>query len=504
MTSSAFSSGRVTWALLASVLSQFVNAAQTYLLVPLYVSAWGSEKYGHWLALTALATYIGLVDLGGQMSVGNRLATAFAQGRERDFVETLQRGLSVIGALAFGAWLISAGAVLAPFNAWDNESKLVLLVYSTAIAIGVPSGVLVSCYAATGRVVRGQNLSNLSRVVTLVVSMLALALHVSLPGYAGVQLACAIGLASVVTLDLLRQAPSLFKPRFSARALRDATPLLRESLPYWVFGLTNALAIQGVLLAISANADGQTVATFTTHRAMASVITYAGGLLRPAIWTELTFLAAHADYPRIRAFVRLIVRTSTWLATVVGCAICLVAPVAYTVWTRSRLQLDVPLMIILAAQAALWSAWAPLSWPLMSANQPRTLARWSLINSAITVAGAYACMRAGWGLRGLAAWSLAVDVVCGLIPFPIAAFAFMQGSVWSFVRDVARAALCSAPFGLLAYACLSISSDLARFATFGLGSLVLSWPCLRLLYGARDFARVQSSLLGALRWPRRA
>ena len=504
MTSSAFSSGRVTWALVASVLSQIVNAAHTYLLVPLFVSAWGSEKYGQWLSLTALATYIGLVDLGGQMCVGNRLATAFAQKRDHDFVDTLQRGLSVISALALAAWLVGAACVLGTHNAWDTDSKLVMLLYSTAIAIAVPTGVLTTCYPATGRVVRGQNVGNVGRLITLALSMTALALQISQPGYAGVQLACAILMIGWVTIDLFRQAPDLFQPRFSVRALRDAVPLLRDSLPYWVFGLTNALAVQGVLLAVSASADGQAVATFTTHRAMASVITYAGGLLRPAIWTELTFMAAHADYPRIRALVRLIVRTTTWLAAVVGCTICLAAPVAYTVWTRSRLQLDVPLLIILAAQATLWSAWSTLSWPLMSANKPRSLARWSLLNSALTVAGAYACMRAGWGLRGVATWSLAVDVVCGLIPYPLAAFAFMQGSAWSFARDVVRATLCSAPFALLAYGCLWIPGDLPRFASFALGCVLLSWPCLRLLYGARDFARVQGVLLGVVPWLRRA
>lgn len=95
-----------------------------------------------------------------------------------------------------------------------------------------------------------------------------------------------------------------------------------------------------------------------------------------------------------------------------------------------------------------------------------------------------------------------MDVLCGLIPLPVAASAFMQGSVRSFAYDVIRAAACSAPFALLAYGCASIHGELARFTSFALGAVVLGWPCLRLLYGARDFTRVRTSLLAAVHWPR--
>ena len=499
MTSAAFSSSRVARALASSVLSQAITVGQTYLLVPLFLAAWGGDGYGRWLSLTALASYLQLVDLGGQTYVGNRLAAAFAKNESAEFRLILRRGFSVFLAVTLVAWsLVVLAALLLPNTGWDLDSKLVVVIYSTFIAIGVPGGVLVSCYAATGRVVRGANVGNLVRIVTLGLCVTALALHATQPVYAGVQLVYGMLATTAIVVDLRRQIPELFPPRASWQAVGEAMPLLRESLPYWIFGLAGALSLQGVLLVVSANASDATVAAYATHRSAASLILYAGALLRPALWTELTFLAARKDYPRIRELVSIAVRSSTWFAAVVGSAICLAAPFGYALWTRSKLELHVPLLVLLAVQATLSAAWSAAAWPLMSASQPRSLARWTLLNAVLTVAGGYVCMRLGTGLIGLVAWSLAVDVVCGLIPFPLAAFAFMQGSARSFFWDIARAALCAAPFGLLAYLCLvSTADNRLRLVGFGVGGLLLAWPSLRFLYG-RDFERIQRSLRRAL------
>lgn len=500
MKSAAFSGSRVTRALASSVLGQLIVVSQTYLLVPLYLVAWGSETYGRWLALTALTSYLSLVDLGGQVYIGNRLAEAFAQQRYTDFIELLRRGFSIFAMLGLVVWALMVAGLLMPITGWTRAEKLVVFFTATNTVVGVPGGVLVSCYAAIGRVTRGSMIGNITRLGSLAMFMAALSLRLGIEGYAAVCWLSGVIGTTIIVVDLRRQAQELFRPRFSAAAMRDAWPLLRASLPYWVFALSGALSLQGVVSILSVATDGATVASYSTHRAAASLILYAGSLLRSALWTELTFLAARSDFDRIRQVVSLAVRSSTWVAAVAGAGICMAAPFGYALWTRSQLTLDVPLLVILAVQAVLASGWSTVAWPLMAANQPRSLTRWSLLNGVLTVGGGYVCLRLGTGLRGLAAWSLAVDLICGLIPFPLNAAAFMQGSVRSFVRDISRAIACAAPFALLALGCLALIDDNRTvLLTFMAGAAILAWPSLWLLYGAADLQRIRRTLLRSAR-----
>jgi O-antigen/teichoic acid export membrane protein len=496
---SAFSGGRVARAFASSVLAQALTITQSYLLVPLYLAAWGSDGYGRWLSLTALTSYLSLLDLGGQAYVGNRLAEAFAKNRNEEFVATLRRGVTVFAVLGLSGLLVVVAILLTPLTSWDRTSTQVVLFSAISVAIAVPGGVLATCYAATGRVVRGASVGNIVRLAALGFNFGALALHFDQARYAAVQLIVAIVCSLLILLDLRHQVPDLVRPRISVAELRGAGLLLRASVPYWVFALSSAFSLQGVLLILSATTDAATVASYATHRSVANLILYAGGLLRPALWTELTFMVARGDYPRLRQVVSIAVRTSIWFATVVGSSVCLAAPFGYALWTRSKLQLDVTLLVLLSCQAVLSSGWSLSAWPLMSANRPRSLARWTLLNGVLTIAGGYVCLRLGLGLVGLAIWSIAMDVVCGLIPFPIVAFAFMQDTPGKFYRDMLRAMLCALPFGLVSYACLVMLEDnRSRLIWFGLGSALLLLPSLRLLYGAHDFRRIRLLLQRSL------
>ncbi|MDB4987509.1 MAG: hypothetical protein JWN04_2687 [Myxococcaceae bacterium] len=495
MTVAAFSGFRVAQALASSVLGQIIQIAQNYLLVPLFLSAWGDEGYGQWLSLTALASYLSLLDLGGQSFVGNQLAEAFAQERPRDFQKTLREGFSLFVTATSLAQLLVSLVLLWPGLGWDRSARLIVFWSSISVALSVPAGVLVTCYPATGRVVRSTSIGNVSRLLTLVISCLALRAHVKQVDLALTLFGFNIIATAVIMRDLRRQLGGLFVPRLSLEDLRKGVRLLRGSLDYWLFSLAGALNLQGILLVLAFVHDNASVAQFATHRSAASLTVYLGSLLRPALWTEMTFMAARGDTARLRDVVSVAVRTGTWCAAVAGSTICLAAPFGYALWTRSKLELNVPLLLLLTTQAVLSAAWNTASWPLMSAGRPRALARWSVLNAILTVAGAYVGLRAGWGVWCVAAASLAADVVCGLIPFPMTAAAFLTEPVSRFAKDLIRALLCALPFATVAYLSIRFcETNVVRALVFGGASLLLAWPAMLALLGKRDLNRIRMAL----------
>jgi len=497
MADASFSGARVIKALASSALGQFLGAAQNLLLVPLFLAAWGDAGYGEWLAITALVSYLSLLDLGGQSYVAVRLAQAFAQDKPDEFRAVLREGFSLFLAIAAGAQLIVLAVVCSPLISWSDSSRSVVAWYAGATLLALPGAVLASCYAATGQIVRSVMINNVNRVGCVCCYAVALFWRVPQPLYAGIVFATAVAATAVIVVDLRRSVGPLFRPSVTLASLRAGALHLRSSLEYWMLALAGGLNLQGVLLVIASALGPASVAAFSTHRAAASLIVYAGSLLRPAISTELTFMAARSDLPRLREVISVSVRANTWLSAITASALCVAAPLGYTLWTRSKLQLDVPLLFILASQAVLFSAWNTASWPLMSANRPRLIARWSFANAALTIAGSFVALELGAGIRGVAAVSFAADLLCGLAPFPLAAAAYLEESPRQFRADVLRALACAVPFALVAYASLSLfHDDLLRLAAFGLGSLVLAWPAARALLGRRYLARIVGILSG--------
>ena len=74
-------------------------------------------------------------------------------------------------------------------------------------------------------------------------------LHVSQPGYAGVQLACTVLTNALIIGDLYRQVPELFRPRFLVSALRDALPKLEGNL---LIGAINSIGVRRDTKAVDA------------------------------------------------------------------------------------------------------------------------------------------------------------------------------------------------------------------------------------------------------------
>lgn len=491
MRSADFSITRVMQVLASSVMGQLIAILQTYLLVPLFLRAWGDHGYGRWLALTALASYLSLLDLGGQNFVGNRLAFAFAQSRLDDFRATLSQGFTLFTLISVGALAVVCAALAIPVLSWDTSSKLIVFWYSSAVILAVPSGVLATSYAATGLSAQGALIGNIVRLISLALFALALYRGCSAAQYAGLFFATALAGTLFIVGDLRRRLGSMFTPRLSIAAYRSSRALIGGSFDFWLFASAGALNLQGLILLLSHFEGDRAVALFATHRAGASLITYAGNLLRPALWPEMTFLAARSDISRLKVLVSVAVRISTFGAACVGAAICVAAPLGYALWTRSKLQLDVPLLAILSVQAVLAAAWSTTGWPLLAANKPRFLAIFTAINALSTIVAAYVGLAMGLGVHAAATASLAADLLFGLIAFPLFASAYLKVEVRAFVLDALRALACAVPFGCLAYLCSRfVRDDVLRMASFAVATALLAWPTARMLLRANELQRL--------------
>src|SRR5262249_2515655 len=91
---------RILKGLASFAFGQIVSVAQTVILVPLFISAWGASEYGQWLGLTSFVAYLSLLDLGGQNYIGNLLAAEHVHGDDVAFGRRLSEGVSLFLAIS--------------------------------------------------------------------------------------------------------------------------------------------------------------------------------------------------------------------------------------------------------------------------------------------------------------------------------------------------------------------------------------------------------------------
>ena len=71
---------RVTRGGIFTVLNQMTDALRYVFLVPLFLSAWGSQVYGEWLTISALVAYLSFANAGIHNYVVNSLTQSYSQG----------------------------------------------------------------------------------------------------------------------------------------------------------------------------------------------------------------------------------------------------------------------------------------------------------------------------------------------------------------------------------------------------------------------------------------
>lgn len=464
----------------SSALAQAILAVQAIGLVPFFLSAWGADGYGRWLALTALISHLSLLGLGGQNYIANLLAMHHARGDLAAFRKTLSEGVSLFIFIGLGGFvtfmlllllfievaLPGLGRALEPWEAW-----VLGLLAAVPLLMAIPGGVYVTVYRATGLFARGAMVGNVVQGVGAGVSIGLLSASVKPEVYAAGMLGLGALLTFVVVWDSRQCIPGCRGLRIRLADARKGSVHLGGALYFWHISVAQAISQQGVLLMLAAIASPAVVALYATHRTLASIPNYTGILLQAPLLPELTFLWAQKCLADLCRTTFLAIRTVLLVTGAVAILIWISAPLIYPVWTGQRLQVQPVLLGLLLAQGVLAAGWTTSSWSLLATNHHRPLAFWSLANAAITL-GLAAWLGQKHGAVGVALASLGGDLICGFPVFPFLASSFLRVSaarVWLQIGSAALALLPIAGISMLISALLKGWWSVTTFILLGTG-----------------------------------
>jgi O-antigen/teichoic acid export membrane protein len=487
---------------LAAVWSgQTISMIENLAVVPIYLWYWSPERYGEWLALSALVGYLGTLDLGMNMAGGNKLTQEYARGDLGAFRLYQRAALVFYLSIAIAGTILLAFVVVAlPITQWTGlkltgrrEAALVVFLLGSQVLWSMPAGFITGTYRAMGDMGRTAWVTNAQNVAAVGLAAACLLVGGGMVQMAFVELSC-MAVTTVLVLFDLKRNHSAAMPGLGGARLSLIRELVRPSASFGLLMLSEAIRLQAIVLLVSRVLGARAVTVFVSSRTLCNLARQMTGTLKNAVWPHVTAIEAQGQYTAIRPFHRMWVVGSTALCLAIAAALWFEGASVIQVWTRGKLTGDVGLLRLLLIQMVLQSPWLASGLISVASSRHGKLSLSYFWSSLIAVgvtsllirqAGLLAIPIGSIAGEGLICYHFVTRDTCAMIGEPYGPFAVSQ---WLFVI------LCSCVSLLCGWLVHGVAAGPApvRWAEVGLttlsASLLAAW-----YFGFRPADRVQAA-----------
>ena len=385
----------------ATLYAQIVQIVVQFASVPVLSGCWGLTRYGIWLILFTIPSYLAMADLGFTTAAANDMTAQAARGDHaaaRTTFHALQRLVLMTGTALVGIAVVLLYAAIphtvdfaaAASSGRARPTALMLVVYGV---ISLQNGVTLAGFRASGGYAR----SGLG-FVTLILAEAVGALTVALLGgdlwdVAATYLVLrAIG-SAILSVWLRRHAPWL-----TSGARDAATPVLRRlvqpAVAMMAVPAAQAMSLQGTVLMIGATAGVAAVPLFTTIRTLTRTAVQRTTIVNHASMPAYTVASALADHRNKAKLVTIGMLTSVGVLVPAFFALLFAGRWFVHFWTHGAVDPPFALVLIMAVVMLLNGLWMPVSNLILSINAHAGFSYLYVLLAAATLALCYPLSRA--------------------------------------------------------------------------------------------------------------
>lgn len=326
---------------------------QIFCSVPLFLSHWGQQRYGEWLVLSAIPTWMSMSDVGFGTVAANEMVLRCSRGDKRGARQCLHSAwaamlcLMVLGALVLLpiSFFVNWRALLRLNLSSAHEIAVTIALLGVTVLLAFPLEIGRGMLRSEGRAAEASFLYVFKPIADLCAIYIGLAIK---SGITGVSFALLISQAAFVTAFI--GIASLRSPelRLGVRecAKSEMRYLLTKGVAFCLFPLGNSLCIQGSLLAVNAALGPAQVVIFGTVRTLTRSGYQLMTVIYAAVLPEMGRLMGAKDWARARRLHRISVYTA--MAFAIGMLVLLgvFGPRLYSLWTAKVLTIDRSLLLL--------------------------------------------------------------------------------------------------------------------------------------------------------------
>ena len=425
----------------ATALGPVVTAAIQLGSIPILLHTWGVAKYGDWLILSALPSYLSLSDLGFGDASGSDMTVRVASGDREGALRTFQSSWLLLSIVSIVALLFcSLCCWVIPWQSWlklsgvpDSEARSILITLGIWVLLGQQGSLLESGYRSDGNFALGILFSTGVRlgeaVAATTVGVLTGSLRFTALTYLFTRLFGTLCYGFLLSV----KSPWLKLGVFHAR-WNVMKKLAAPALGFIAMPAGHALSLQGFTIVIGATLGPFAVTSFATLRTLTRVNFQMLGAIAHTVWPELSAAFGAGNIPLARRLHRHAYRAGLISAFVSTILLGLAGPTLYKLWMHHAVPFNASCFYVLLCVTLANSLWYTSSVVPMSTNAHQRIAFYFLASTAASLLLARA-LTPTFGIVGAAAALLLIDA-CMLWVVLRSALTQIQDPFRSFVLSV--------------------------------------------------------------------
>lgn len=316
------------------------------LAVPIFIGSWGTELYAQWLAISAAAAMLSLLDIGFTAHFTSLIMAAAARGDRGEEAKALATGMTVFAGvtaagvvIAAAAWPAGAPGLL---GLQTEDARLAAALSALSVVLLTPRSLAGGVFAAHGRFTLAIYIAAAHQLAGLAGPLLTASAGGGLAAAAAAQLAAAVLVGWALPLAALRR----FCPTVRVFALRRPTGeelrfhLRKSALHGVASGATVILLNLPVLLLQGAGVSGGAVVAFTTMRTFAGLIRQMIAQVVLAATVEMTRQHHQGDASGLHRLFLLTCRICGGGGGLLTGLVFILGPPFFIVWTHGAAPFD--------------------------------------------------------------------------------------------------------------------------------------------------------------------
>ena len=358
--------GRLMRGFGATALSPAVSTIIQLGSVPLLLHAWGAAKYGDWLLLSAIPSYLTFSDLGFGDASGSDMSMRVAAGDRRGALESFQSSWILVTVVSLVALLVTAVvAWWIPWQVWlklsgvsSVEAAKIILVLGAYVAVSQQNGITESGYRSDGHFAEGTFWMSMLRLAETMAATVVAVAGGSLFAVACTYLAGRC-VGTIAYMLLLRRLSPWIEFGIRRARLQTIKSMTAPALGFIAFPLGYAFTLQGFTVVIGAVLGPVAVVSFSTLRTLSRLILQVITVIKHALWPELSRAFGEGNIALARRLHREAWRASLALSLVGGVFLWSVGPFIYRLWLRQDIPFDATcfhVLLLVVVTNSLWEA----------------------------------------------------------------------------------------------------------------------------------------------------
>ena len=406
-----------------AVAGKGVSVVTSFIAVPLTVRYLGAERYGVWITLTSILSWLTVFDLGIGNTAINRVAEALAH---KNFTAAKLRvnaayatmtalalalGLGVSIAWRFISWPTLLGAKSSLNRGEINlAAAFALIVFLGSFPFSITPKILSACQKVT----LANYWSSAGSILGLLLLVVVTRMHLGLPGLVLAFSGSVLLVGALSTAWLYRHFDWL-TPVLRSIPREHLSELLNTGLPFFAVQIAGVILLQTDNLIIAQILGAREVTPYSVTWRLFSYSSLLQVVSIPTLWPAYADAFARHDFAWIRKTYRHNVKFAVGSTLVIVAILVLIARRFIALWAGPA---AVPSHGLVVAMA-IWNCLVVLCWCesclLGAAGRVKGQAIYSGIGAVVNIIASVLLGRA-FGLVGIVSGTICAYVGCIIIP----------------------------------------------------------------------------------------